>query len=86
VSQINARGETVLEKPAFKENFERRRCLIPADGSYEWRRSGCKGNRGNSLRSSQSCSSVIEPELPRQALVTQVPKGHLGGPLEFRLR
>jgi putative SOS response-associated peptidase YedK len=40
VSQINARGETVLEKPAFKENFERRRCLIPADGSYEWKRSG----------------------------------------------
>jgi hypothetical protein len=28
----------------------------------------------------------IEPRLPRQASVTQVPKGHLGGPLEFRLR
>ena len=35
---INARSETVLEKPAFKESFERRRCLIPADGFYEWRR------------------------------------------------
>jgi hypothetical protein len=34
----------------------------------------------------QSCSSVIEPELPRQASVTQASKGHLGGPLEFRLR
>jgi putative SOS response-associated peptidase YedK len=37
-SQINARSETVLVKPAFKESFERRRCLIPADGFYEWRR------------------------------------------------
>lgn len=40
MAQINARSETLLEKPAFKENFERRRCLIPADGFYEWRRSG----------------------------------------------
>src|SRR5579864_5033837 len=37
-AQINARSETVIEKPAFKESFERRRCLIPADGFYEWRR------------------------------------------------
>jgi len=39
-AQINARSETVLEKPAFRESFERRRCLIPADGFYEWRRIG----------------------------------------------
>lgn len=32
MAQINARSETLLEKPAFKESFERRRCLIPADG------------------------------------------------------
>jgi putative SOS response-associated peptidase YedK len=38
MSQINARSETVLEKSAFKESFERRRCLIPADGFYEWKR------------------------------------------------
>ena len=37
-TQINARSETVFDKPAFKESFERRRCLIPADGFYEWRR------------------------------------------------
>jgi putative SOS response-associated peptidase YedK len=35
---INARAESVATQPAFKESFERRRCLIPADGFYEWRR------------------------------------------------
>jgi putative SOS response-associated peptidase YedK len=33
---INARAETVLEKPAFKNAMKRRRCLIPSDGYYEW--------------------------------------------------
>jgi putative SOS response-associated peptidase YedK len=37
---INARGETALEKPAFKNAMKRRRCLVPADGYYEWQRSG----------------------------------------------
>lgn len=35
---INARAETITSQPAFAESFRERRCLIPADGFYEWRR------------------------------------------------
>jgi len=39
---INARGESVLDKPAFKNAMRYRRCLIPADGFYEWKREGSR--------------------------------------------
>jgi putative SOS response-associated peptidase YedK len=35
---INARAETVASKPAFRHAFKRNRCLLPADGYYEWQR------------------------------------------------
>jgi putative SOS response-associated peptidase YedK len=40
---INARGESVLDKPAFRNAMRRRRCLIPTDGFYEWQASGTTG-------------------------------------------
>ena len=39
---INARAETIREKPAFRDSFALRRCLIPADGFFEWTTEGGK--------------------------------------------
>ena len=45
---INARAETVADKPSFRESFRRRRCLVLADGFYEWQRTA-SGKRPMSI-------------------------------------
>ena len=38
--RINARAETVATSPSFRSSFRKRRCIVPSDGFYEWRRTG----------------------------------------------
>ncbi len=46
---INARSETLAEKPSFRKPLESRRCLVPADGFFEWRQEG-SGKRKTPMR------------------------------------
>ena len=55
---INARAETVATQPAFRESFEQRRCLIPADGFYEWRRD-----------ERRQAADLVQPARPRAVRV-----------------
>src|ERR1700722_8515021 len=41
-STINAQAETITTKPAFREAFQRRRCILPASGFYEWQKLDAK--------------------------------------------
>lgn len=55
---INARAETLMDKPAFKNLLQSQRCLVPMDGFYEWRREGNKKLPYRIISSHQEIFSV----------------------------
>jgi putative SOS response-associated peptidase YedK len=58
---INARMETVAEKPAFKQPFAKRRCLLPADGYFEWYATDQKTKAGKPLKQPACTRSGATP-------------------------
>ncbi len=72
---INARAETVDSKPAFRHAFKRRRCLLPADGYYEWQRpDGSSGDEPGSKGRGGGANTAKQPYF--------ITRGD-GGPLAF---
>jgi len=58
---INARGDGVLGKPAFRAAMRRRRCLIPTDGFYEWQASGAGPKRPYFVRAKPGVDGAAPP-------------------------
>ena len=56
---INARSETAAEKPAFRTAFRRRRCLMVADGFYEWQKQG-RGKQPFYIRLQDDAANITE--------------------------
>jgi putative SOS response-associated peptidase YedK len=86
---INARAESLLEKPSFKQLVSQRRCLVPADGFYEWRREGkrrcrCGFNSRTGNRSPSRGSGIIgetpagDKELYSFTIITTQPNAFCG--------
>lgn len=91
---INARSETAHEKPAFRDAFRRRRCLVPANGFYEWR-AGPGGKQPYLIRSKGGGPFAIAglwatwrrddgPRLESCALLTTTPN-ELMAPIHDRM-
>jgi putative SOS response-associated peptidase YedK len=89
---FNARAETVAEKPSFREAFQKRRCLIPADGFYEWQKETRKGFRfsmksGRPFGMAGIYETWISPErkpVVTCAIITTAPN-ELIGPVHDRM-
>jgi putative SOS response-associated peptidase YedK len=58
---INARGESVLDKPAFRNAMRRRRCLVPTDGFYEWQAGGPAAKRPYFVRGKRGADGAAPP-------------------------
>jgi putative SOS response-associated peptidase YedK len=54
---INAKSETAANKPAFRDPLKLRRCLIPADGFYDWKKTGT-GKQPFCFEVAQCCSAT----------------------------
>lgn len=90
---INARAETVAEKPSFRSAFKRRRCLVPADGYYEWTQEG-KAKQPYCVRRSDTSlfafagvwETAVDPsggEIDTAAILTVAPNPEIA-PLHHR--
>jgi putative SOS response-associated peptidase YedK len=55
---INARAESITEKPVFRASFQRKRCLIPADSFYEWKKIGTDKQPMRILRKDEGIFSM----------------------------
>jgi putative SOS response-associated peptidase YedK len=78
---INARAETVDSKPAFRHAFKRRRCLLPADGYYEWQRlDGSSGDEPGSGGGAGGANKAGGANTAKQPYF--ITRGD-GGPLAF---
>jgi putative SOS response-associated peptidase YedK len=86
VRSFNARAETVMEKPMFRNALERRRCIVPADAFYEWEHDQSGGRSGRRKRALPWCFRPAKGEYlafaglwefwregPRQGLDLAVP-------------
>ena len=59
-ANINAKAEGIENRPAFREAFQRRRCLVPVDGFYEWKKTAANA-RSVSRRAARSAVTTPEP-------------------------